>query len=559
MMHRVLLSVLATPDIGGIRTASLHDQEFTVVPCIALVEGVLWPSNAPGPELALAQEFGRFGGQEWNGRPLVLNHPQDADGNPISASDFSVLETHQFGHIYNARIEDKKLHVEMWINNSRVETLGGEFQDTVNRLTSGEHVVEVSTGLFMQLEESEGSFEGQKFGSIWRNPVPDHLALLSEGSIGACSVEGGCGAPRTNKMAPSMHASRLDFQGTPALITNSINSINSTDPGKECVDCSCGGECEECKSRIIASNEQDKTQKGLFNRILSAIKGRVVLDIRDAALSEQDIRTAIYAGLEQVEEEQVWAIIAIYHDTSNDGRVIYESMYSTNYYQRSFSVEEGGAITMGSERTVVRPETNFVPVVISGGDEITANETGGETDPPKQEINMDKKAFVQGLIDNEATKYTADDEEWLLTLEEGQLQKLEPNEAAPTSPVEDNPGDTGNPDGNDPQTVESFLSQAPEDIRAVLNSGLTMRTQRRKAHIKALTDSGRCNFTEAELSAFSDTALDNIVALANVPSYEGQGPIALSSNSDDEKYTEAPNVLNALGTQSQSQSQPQTH
>ena len=144
---RTMLSVQATPDVGAIRTAEMAGQEYTVIPCVALVEGVLWPANAPYPELALAEEFGRFP-EGWDGRPVTLGHPQDADGNPVPANSPNVLEGVAFGQIFNTKLEGKKLKTEIWINKARATELGEPFTNAVARLQDENTVAEISTGLF---------------------------------------------------------------------------------------------------------------------------------------------------------------------------------------------------------------------------------------------------------------------------------------------------------------------------------------------------------------------------------------------------------------------------
>ncbi len=69
------INILATADTSTIRVETMAGKEYTVVPCIALVEGVLQGANSDAPELALASEFGKIIAG-WNGRPLVLNHPK---------------------------------------------------------------------------------------------------------------------------------------------------------------------------------------------------------------------------------------------------------------------------------------------------------------------------------------------------------------------------------------------------------------------------------------------------------------------------------------------------
>ena len=76
---------------GSLRTNTLYGKDQLIVPVVALVEGVLQAMNAATPELALAEEFGKFPAG-WNGRPVVMNHPI-IDKNPVSANSPSVLET----------------------------------------------------------------------------------------------------------------------------------------------------------------------------------------------------------------------------------------------------------------------------------------------------------------------------------------------------------------------------------------------------------------------------------------------------------------------------------
>jgi len=206
--QNIMLSIQATPDVAGIRTATLYEQEYTVIPAVVLVEGVLWPANAPSPELALAEEFGRFPAG-WNGRPVVYDHPR-VDGLAVSASSPGVLEGNSFGQLFNTRLDNKKLKTEIWINNSRVSAMSEVAQEVIADLQKPNNMVEVSTGLFTMSENTTGMYEGQKYDAIWRNIVPDHLAVLPRGITGACSIADGCGAPRTNNMEPVMRAAQLN-------------------------------------------------------------------------------------------------------------------------------------------------------------------------------------------------------------------------------------------------------------------------------------------------------------------------------------------------------------
>ena len=288
MPEPMMLRVQAIPDTAAIRTAELFNEEHTVVPCIALVEGVLWPANAPAPELALAEEFGRFP-EGWNGRPVVYDHPK-IQGMAVSASSPEVLEDVGFGQLFNTTVKDNKLKTEIWINNDRVKNMSDDVQDAVLRLTEGDETVEVSTGLFTMSEIAKGEYDGEEFEAIWRNIVPDHLAVLPPGVKGACSVEDGCGAPRTNKKAtfkPVMRAARMN---------TSTQTCTCEDP----TTCGCG------------------EKKGVFQKIMEAAGNLLQIRGNSKTLGDADTRTAIQSALS--DQEQWFWIMTVFDGGDGTGQ-----------------------------------------------------------------------------------------------------------------------------------------------------------------------------------------------------------------------------------------------
>jgi hypothetical protein len=214
----------------AIRTESWNGREYTVVPVVAIVEGVLQGANAKTPELATAKEFGKFP-KTWDGRPVVMNHPQ-LKGVFVSAAIPEVLEDFGLGMIFNSKIEDKKLKCEAWLDHARIEELGGESLSTLERIRNGE-VVDVSVGAFLDVISRPGTFEGKAYGGVWQNVVPDHLAFLSAGVPGACSVSDGCGVPRL-------------FHSSAAVIGTASAC---------CESCAEGGECGEHNPSVNAGAE----------------------------------------------------------------------------------------------------------------------------------------------------------------------------------------------------------------------------------------------------------------------------------------------------------------
>lgn len=182
---------------GELRTASMAGIQYTVVPVIMLVgNSVVRPMGSRGPEFVPASELAYAVGG-WNGRPILPDHP---DNGNASANEPGTLERYCFGYVFNTRFEDGKLKAEAWLDSARAALVGSDAQSVITRCLAGE-MVEVSVGAWVDMEERSGIYNGQHYEFVWHSAVPDHLAMLPEGVPGACSVEMGCGAPRSYRAA----------------------------------------------------------------------------------------------------------------------------------------------------------------------------------------------------------------------------------------------------------------------------------------------------------------------------------------------------------------------
>lgn len=230
--------VLLASKSGKKREGTFNGKAQIIVPVTALVEQVLRPSNAAGPELALATEFGKYP-DGWNGRPVVIDHPE-VNGRKVAANSPHILETYQVGFIFNTTMEGKdplkptELRTEAWIDPERCEELGGEAQKMLDRINAGE-TIEVSTGLFTQLDETPGRYNGENYDGKWSEVVPDHLAFLTGKQIGACSIADGCGAQRTN----SGKEKELDAAFAELIKTFGADEVKRAMAGRANADCAC--------------------------------------------------------------------------------------------------------------------------------------------------------------------------------------------------------------------------------------------------------------------------------------------------------------------------------
>jgi hypothetical protein len=240
------------------RTEILRNEVYSVYPVVALVEGVLHASNSPAPELALAAEFGALP-SAWDGSPVVLSHPV-INGRPVSANNPEVFGQSTMGFMYNTRLEDRKLKSEIWVNRKWATENG---QQGILDILDGGGSLEVSTGLFANVESRPGMHDGQPYAGIWRNVMPDHLAILPPGSVGACSIEDGCGIPRINQDGgTSMTQQDPAVPGAP------------TEP--EVKGASNGCACEGTKQN--AEGQGNATEEKVLSKIASAIAKFLSLD-----------------------------------------------------------------------------------------------------------------------------------------------------------------------------------------------------------------------------------------------------------------------------------------
>lgn len=185
MLHTITANFQAAPD--GVRRDVFEGVEHLVVPVVMICEGVLNDALVP------AAEFGKYP-EAWNGRPVPVLHPQE-NGGYISANRPDVIERNTIGTIFNARVVDRKLKADAWINTEKAKRLG--YGDLIQQLEAGE-IVEVSTGYFADDDPRAGDYNGTGYSVIHRNIRPDHLALLP-GEIGACSIADGCGTRVNSK------------------------------------------------------------------------------------------------------------------------------------------------------------------------------------------------------------------------------------------------------------------------------------------------------------------------------------------------------------------------
>ncbi len=543
--------------VGAIREETLNDKDFLVIPVIALVEGVIQSSGSDQPELITSREIAAPI-EAWNGCPVTLGHPEQ-NGHLTPIGEPNLVENFQIGTIFNAELKDDKLHVEAWLDLEKIEELGEEALSLLERVKNGEEV-EVSTGYFAKSLPSEGVFNGDNYEAIQQNVKPDHLAILGEGAVGACSWDDGCGIPRLNQADKSFAESfqsvlfsrenwvspadchhwleEKGLKDTFSLksMTGSFryNSRKAKDFQRVRTVCleKVAGDCSV--TAIEGLKKKTEASQRFFNRFSDTMTFEGNQEISDV-----DKRAAIAAALE-ANGEMWFSLAAVF-----DNFVVFERDWG-KLFKQGYEIAEDGTVTLSDSAEPVRPVTEFVPIVINASSDAENMEN----------VNMKKEEMIKSLIANEATRFVEEDRKFLEGLEEAQIEKLAPvevkteeEEGGGTKKVEEEDG-SGEPDEvkasseTPPQTPEQFLETAPPEVREVLNESLQLREVKRNTFIEQLIANKNCEFSNEDLSAMPNKDLERLVRLMGVEAdYSGQGGSTLKSQEDANAIPPTPQVF----------------
>lgn len=176
---------------AGCRLDTLEGRQYTVVPMVILTEGV--HAGSQGPLFYPKDELGKTP-VVWNHKPIVVYHPT-LNGEGISACDVTVINKQKIGLMMNTRFEGGRLKSEAWIDKDRANAVDERIMAAVDN----KEMMELSTGLFIDVENTTGKWKSEDYQGIARNYRPDHLALLPD-QIGACSIADGAGLLRNQAM-----------------------------------------------------------------------------------------------------------------------------------------------------------------------------------------------------------------------------------------------------------------------------------------------------------------------------------------------------------------------
>lgn len=485
----------ATADGSLLRTATLYEKEYIVVPIVSAVgDEVWWPANSDTPELVPADVLESA---YWsrNNRPIVLGHPR-VNGEYVSANSPGIIESYAFGFTFASKFEDKRVKVEAWFDPIRANEVGPSAEKVIERLKNGE-MIEVSEGNMVISESKEGELGGKKYYSVWLSAINDHLAVVSEG---ACNNQMGCGGPRVNEQKK-----------------HSVTGLSIA-------------------SNKGASVMKDSDKKSFFSRLFGS-----AMTAFKSAMSNNELRLKLYKAVEQVDQgvmyvddEDVeaktfrYCVVIRYGDYWD-----YEQM-EHHYYQRSFSVDDSGNVAIGDDRTEVEWFEGWREKVDSEKEKTEVELTASETNKPcscqdEKEVPLvnanEKKALVSKLIGAAKSPFDESDramlegmkEEKLTALmsayKEGEAQTTITTPAAPVVPV--NPPANQTETSTPPPGMSLVSDDELNDIKAAASAYRSQQEAFKTSLISSLK-SAQTAFTEDDLKKMDISTLEKLATSLNV-------------------------------------------
>jgi hypothetical protein len=342
--------------------------------------------------------------------------------------------------------------------------------------------VEISTGLFSEHDNTPGVWREEQYDVKVINIRPDHIALLP-GKEGACSLNDGCGI-RANSaefyQVVAYHKAR-EIYVSPEVSTNEMSH-------------------EEIGEQLKTwANKQDGNNR--VNWISSIYQDYFIHEVMTI-------------------------------DPANGTRL------GSNMYKRGYSFDDNGQVVISDKSEEVVEQTDYIP--------IAASESKTSTIKEKE---MKKDQLIKILMECPCTRFGKDektkaqDEVWLNTLSEDQLEKLrvpddvlvkvnaadeaakKAKEVAPPVVAEKKPTR---------EELLSNLKSVDPEYSAIIDESLAARAATKSKLVDNIVASKSNKFEKVELDAMSLPHLKKLATLAEVeiPEHEFVGNAGGGSPSD---------------------------
>ena len=485
-----------TANFSGVtRHDTMAGKDYLVAPAVMIVEGVL--NGSHGPLLYPADEL-KKSVPLWNNKPAVLYHPQ-ANGQGISACDPNIITNRGLGVLMHTRFEDSKLKTEVWLDMERVKAI----DERVLSAVENEEIMELSTGLLTDDEDTEGEWDGEHYDAIARNYRPDHLAILPD-QTGACSIEDGAGFLRLNKAGD-----QLTF-----LLNKST-----------------------LKERVWLKENKDLVFRIVRNRMTELFGNE---------MSDGDRRQLLQSLLTDKfpdEDFGPW-IDDIFSD---DDFFIYEN--DGKLFKQEFE-EEKGVLSLKGIPIAVKKIVDFQPIlnrkdmdmkkkqIIDG---LISNEKTCWGEDNREWLLLQDKEILENMIPVPVENDDDDDD----GVAEGAESPASESTAAEGKAGEGkaSEGEASAAETTENMTVDEYIAKAPDAIQDMLRNGMASHKADKKRLINTITANDQNSYTDEQLEVKSLDELQKIAALAvnsenpaprRPANYGGQGETVPTGNEKEE-------------------------
>jgi len=473
------------------RLDTLEGQEHTVVPMVILTEGV--HAGSLGPLYYSKKELSKTPAV-WNHKPVVVYHPT-MNGVGVSACDPVIINSRKVGVMMNTRYDNGKLKSEAWIRKDRADAVDERIMSAVNQ---GE-MMELSTGVFVDIEEKDGEYGGESYKGIARNFRPDHLALLPD-QIGACSIADGAGFLRN-----AAHQKNIPFE----VLRKALAKLG------------------------LADNELSHSD--------------IHVALGDA------LRTRLGSTVGIGEPAGIWVmdVFSNFVIYEKDG-MLFRLGYTSNDTEVQLSDETPVEVQKVSEYRTVQNSTEEQNIM--NKEQMIAAIVGNAkwSDKDLETLNAMSDEQLKTLADlkktNPAFEVTlSKSEEPVKNAKKEETPKVEKpvanaKEGAPVASAKEE-----KPEPKKVITVAEFIGNAPAEVQEVLNESLSMMNEEKSKIVAAILANEANSFTENELKTRPLGELRKIAQLMgakSVPSgrptnYAGQAPTP-AENAEREEALEMP-------------------
>jgi hypothetical protein len=518
----------------------MEGRDYIVLPVVILTEGVHSGSN--GPVLYLSEDMEKYV-PAWNHKPIVVYHPKK-DGQFVSADDPAILSANKVGVLMANKMQGKSQAAEAWLEKSRLQQVDSRILDDIDNGV----IVEVSTGLFTDNEESPGEWNGEEYDAIARNYRPDHLALLPD-LVGACSIKDGCGLFTASQGLSRNQAKKVQ------LMLNNVLSKKVDGEERKAEDFAYVPNPNDPSTWDLPIYDEVKVNESI--KILAGEKkGKKKIPKRSRPKARAKVRRAwqTYHKDEKIPEvlselshgevgQKLWEKIIgpIHSDPQQyyyiqevyDDCVVYGS--GDDLYKQEYEVTSDGEVELVGEPYKVKREISYTTML-------------GEPDMSKKGTqNCECDAKIKGLVDNlisVGNDWKEEDREWLQKQDEKVLTKLQTMTAVKNEPAEEEEEETPAPKPKanaastevpvaprkkKQMTVQEFIKQAPKPLQEVLARGLQAHEAEKARLIDIITSNEVNQFEEEELKAFEVPMLQKLAALAMEEEEKEPEPISMFS------------------------------